>query len=400
MKTPASILALLAALLLAAPIHAQQRALPPSNNQADESAQKIKELQKQRIAVLKEQSEVLTYLIQHPFPDQAHDPYDDALQARLLLLQAELVATDNEAERIALYQGAIDTLKTYEQAKKYEEGPDDKLILAQITGAIVLKMKARRLEVEMLLEQAKAKEAKQETTARHIKELQKERLVTLKKLVYELAQRVKTTPADFEELIDSRRLLLQAELETAESASDRVAFYKQAADALKEYESWAEEQRTRARTTAVVPLTVKARRLEAEIDLEKVQRKDGEPEKVQRVQKLQTEGIATLEALVAAARELYRNPIANPVDRSSYEDILKAERLLLQARLDAAEKESDRIALYEKIVESLNSSEEVATSQFEGARVARDAILAVQAQRLAVEIELEQAKAKEANGEM
>jgi hypothetical protein len=377
-------LAVLVAVLLDASTHAQERALPASN----ESVQKVKELRKQRIAVLKELVAGLTELILHPILEEAYDPYGDALEARLLLLRAELDAAEKGAGRIALYLGAIDTLKKYQAGKKYEEGTDGEVTLVGVAGPVVLKTKARRLEVEIQLEQAKAEEAKEGTTPPRIKELQQERLATLKKLVDDLAQRVKTTPAEFGDLIEARRLLLLAELDTAENVSDRIALYKNAADALKEYEAWANGEVKDGRTTTVVALAVKASRLEAEIDWKRAQMKGGKPETAQQIKSLHKDRIATLEKLVDQAAEKFKNAFG------PYEDVLEAQQLLLQARLDVAEKESDRIALYEKTVEVLKSREELAENQFAAARRTLDAVLMVQAQRLEVEMQLAQAKAK------
>ena len=109
-----------------------------------------------------------------------------------------------------------------------------------------------------------------------------------------------------------------------------------------------------------------------------------------KVQELQKERVATLEKLVDVASANFRNA------RGSYEDVLKAQLQLLQARLDAAEKAADRIALYKQAIDSLKKSEELARTRVESGRGTEAAVLGIKAQRLEVEIQLERAKAREA----
>jgi hypothetical protein len=82
---------------------------------------------------------------------QALASFDEVLEARLLLAKAKLDATEQDSDRIPLYQEIVNVLKQYEQSA--EE-------MAKATGgsyASVLRIKARRLEAEIQLEQAKAK---------------------------------------------------------------------------------------------------------------------------------------------------------------------------------------------------------------------------------------------------
>jgi hypothetical protein len=90
-------------------------------------------------------------------------------------------------------------------------------------------------------------------------------------------------------------------------------------------------------------------------------------ESTTKIKELQTERIAALKELVEISLKLYQN------GRSSYEEALDAQGLLLQAELDGTEKESD-------------------------GRGANTAILKFRAKRLEAEIHLEQARAKEAKG--
>jgi outer membrane protein TolC len=150
MRVSALLLTVAAATVLAAPAHARDRVNLPLKEPAEESAKKIKELQKERIATLKELVDVLTKLAQN-----GRVEIGEALEARLLLLNAELGAAEKGADCIALYKKAIDALK------EYEELADARVKAGRGTVATGLNIKARRLEVEIQLEKAKAKEAKE-----------------------------------------------------------------------------------------------------------------------------------------------------------------------------------------------------------------------------------------------
>ncbi len=150
MKMPALILVAVTALLPASPASPQAVAAdPPAKDQAEASAQKVKDLQKERIATLQELVDVLTKLAQ-----ASRVEVGEATQARVLLLRAELDAAEKGADRVALYEKAVDSLR------KYEELARAQVAAGRATEAAVLKVKARRLEAEIELEQAKAKDAK------------------------------------------------------------------------------------------------------------------------------------------------------------------------------------------------------------------------------------------------
>jgi hypothetical protein len=152
MTIPALILAV-ASTLSAAPPTPRDGAKPPVKEQLEASAERIKELKKERIAALKEQIETLNSILPRPAL-AGWDRSGELLEARLLLLQAELEVTEEGADRIALYRGAVESLKQYEEAAQRE------VDRARGTRAAVLRIKARRLEVEIQLEQAEAKWAK------------------------------------------------------------------------------------------------------------------------------------------------------------------------------------------------------------------------------------------------
>ncbi len=150
MKTLALIATVMAAALLIAAASPRETVGKSRKDQHEESAKKVKELQKERIATLKEMAEALAKLFQH-----GNVTYGEVAEARTLLFKAELDAAEKESERITLYQKRVQALK---EAEKLAE---QRVKAAIGTRATVLKIKAMRLEAEIDLERAKAKAAKE-----------------------------------------------------------------------------------------------------------------------------------------------------------------------------------------------------------------------------------------------
>jgi len=150
MRMPALILTVMAATLLMAPASLRAGVNLSRKDQAEESAKKVKELQKERIATLTEMVDATTRMFQN-----GKVSLEEVCKARLLLLTAELDAAEKESDRITLYKNIVDELKKYEDfdAKMVEQ--------ARGSQVSVLKVRARRLEAEINLERAKAKEAKE-----------------------------------------------------------------------------------------------------------------------------------------------------------------------------------------------------------------------------------------------
>ncbi|SRR5579884_926180 len=149
MRMPALILTVMAATLLLGPASPQEKANPSRKYQTEESAKKIKELQKERIATLKEMADVISALYQ-----RGQGSLEDVLVARLLVHKAELDAAEKESDRITLYKNIVDELK------KLETIADGIVKAARGSKSTFLKVKARRLEAEINLERAMVKEAK------------------------------------------------------------------------------------------------------------------------------------------------------------------------------------------------------------------------------------------------
>lgn len=116
----------------------------------DETSKKIKALQKERIATLKEVADHVNALFK-----SGHASFEEAAEARLLVLNAELDDAEKQSDRIAINEKIVDVMK------KYEEVADSMVKVGKEMRSSFLKTKARRLEAEIRLERAKLKEAKE-----------------------------------------------------------------------------------------------------------------------------------------------------------------------------------------------------------------------------------------------
>jgi hypothetical protein len=120
--------------------------------------------------------------------------------------------------------------------------------------------------------------------------------------------------------------------------------------------------------------------------------KDQIGESTKKIKELQKEWISTLEAVADQSAKLYTSA------RIEYSVYLDAIKMLYKARLDVAEKESDRIEIHKKTIELLEKFMQLAKAKFEAARGTEMAMLSVKAMLLEVEIALEKTKLKEAKG--
>ena len=133
-----------------APAIPQDRVKPSPKERVEESAKKVKELQKERIATLKQMVDVNSRL-----QERGIASFEEVAEAKLLLLNAELDAAEKESSRITIYKSIVDVLKGGE---KFAE---DAVRTAGGPQVRILQVKARRLEAEINLERAKAKEAQE-----------------------------------------------------------------------------------------------------------------------------------------------------------------------------------------------------------------------------------------------
>jgi hypothetical protein len=148
-RIPALILICIAATVFLSSAIPQDKVNPPSK-EVEASTKKVGELQKERIATL-------TGLVDIAFRLALTGRLElsDLLEERLTLLKAEVDFADKESDRIVLYEKALESLKEYQAlAKARKEN-------AMGTELPILKIKATSLEIEILLEQAKIKVAKE-----------------------------------------------------------------------------------------------------------------------------------------------------------------------------------------------------------------------------------------------
>jgi len=148
MRKSVSMLAVIAATLMVSSAPAQERATPANIARTEESAKKVKELRKERIAVLKKLTDQLTILFKN-----ATVPYDEVLESMQSLSEAELEIAETDKERVELYKKLIDALKQREAVAEAQWKA------ARATETSVLKWRAKRLVAEIHLEQAKLKVA-------------------------------------------------------------------------------------------------------------------------------------------------------------------------------------------------------------------------------------------------
>ncbi len=146
MRMSARILTVMVATLLTASAGAQDKVDPSRKEQIQESAKKVKELQQERIATLKQLVDVNAKLFQ-----SGTVPLDAVLEARALVCEAELEAAEKQSDRITLHKNLVDLLKQMEDVAKH------RFETARSSPAPLLKIRARRLKAEIDLERAKAK---------------------------------------------------------------------------------------------------------------------------------------------------------------------------------------------------------------------------------------------------
>lgn len=149
MKMPALILVAVATTLPVAPASPRDDAKPPAEEPVEAPAQKIKDLQKERIETLEKLVDQLNKLAQ-----ASRVEFGEVLEARLQLFQARLDGAEKIADRVTICKEAIEALK------KYEEVASAQFRVGRTTESTGLKIRARRLEVEIQLEQMKLKEVK------------------------------------------------------------------------------------------------------------------------------------------------------------------------------------------------------------------------------------------------
>ncbi len=84
---------------------------------------------------------------------------------------------------------------------------------------------------------------------------------------------------------------------------------------------------------------------------------DSTAESVKKLKELRKERIATLEKRVDQLATLFQHT------RAQYEDVLEAQQLLIEAKLEAAETDEERVGLHDRLVAVLKALETNAEAQ-------------------------------------
>lgn len=118
--------------------------------------------------------------------------------------------------------------------------------------------------------------------------------------------------------------------------------------------------------------------------------KNQQEESAGKIKKLQKERLEALSAAIESAGVLLQQGRALP------EVVDECRQQLLQAQIEYAEDDAQRIQFCESYIKALKQSEELAIARKESARGSEMAVQKTKATRLGAEIELEQLKAKAA----
>ena len=149
MKTPALIVTMIGIALLIAAASPQDEAGVARKGPQEESARRIKELKKEKIAALNAMLEVVTAQRQ-----AAQATSLDVSEATIRLRQAEADAAEQESDRLKLYEEIV------ELTKKQDEIADRLWKSGQAPYTAAANAKVKRYDAEITLEQAKAKSMK------------------------------------------------------------------------------------------------------------------------------------------------------------------------------------------------------------------------------------------------
>lgn len=139
--------------------------------------------------------------------------------------------------------------------------------------ALIVMVMATALVVSAANSQDKGRAKNQDESTKKISDLQKERIAALQAVADVAAHLVKSGQLSIEEACDAKLVLLRAQIDAAETDADRIKFCEDLVEAMKQYEEIAKARKASAQGTEVSVLKVKASRLEAEINLERLKAK-------------------------------------------------------------------------------------------------------------------------------
>jgi multidrug efflux pump subunit AcrA (membrane-fusion protein) len=295
-----------------------------------------------------------------------------------MLMDAELEVCESNKERIAVLEQILAIAKDNETIASIRPGAS---VRGRQAGALLAT--AERLRVEIALEKAKANLG----TAARIKELQKERLATTRELAKLQTLRFNNDRDVAEEVVESTRMLMNAELEVCESNKERLAILERILAAAKENEMVTSRPASSVRSGRTDIFLTLVERLRIEIALE--QAKDN-PEKEASIKKLQ-------KSRLQASRELAKQKTLRfKGDVALVEDVLEATRMLMDAELRSCESNEERIAALQRILATAKENESTSMTIVKCGLARLGTSLKAKAERLRIEIALERAKADNA----
>jgi outer membrane protein TolC len=180
---------------------------------AEEKVSRLKELLKEKVAALKEAAALV---------EKAHQsgaaPLEQVQQANRAVLDAELELCDNDKERIAVLEKIVAlTRQQEEQARELEKK-------SALPAGAVIAARVRRIDAEIVLERAKARQQAGRENARSVVELAESELEMWKERVAWSERMVKKGYLTERQLQTERAALKQAEtvLEKARRELDGV----------------------------------------------------------------------------------------------------------------------------------------------------------------------------------
>ena len=245
----------------------------------------------------------------------------------------------------------------------------------------------------------------EEPKAAKIQELEKERELTLRKIVA-VNEELRTKgivgggasgEASFlAESHQAERAWLNAQLNLSKTDPERVAVYDQHLKLAKAQEDSLTKRVTGGVARDQLRLLAKGYRLGVEIDLERAKAKAGgqpippDDAKDVRVKKLAQEQVETLRKAIALDNELRNRGITGS---DNWLQLAQNQRALLTIKLALCENDKERVAVVEKALTLAKRHEDFVTKRVNGGIAREQSVMLAKTNRLEFEIELEKAKA-------
>jgi hypothetical protein len=197
------------------------------------------------------------------------------------------------------------------------------------------------------------------------------------------AMRYNVGAEQFEGRWEDERLLLDAELEAAGKPDERSKSYQRYADYMKEYEQIVRARVGVGRADEFNVLEVRAKRLEAQIWLQRARIPPGEADSPE------------VRIMLRERLEVIRKALGPAKGGRPSSGMMHLHRAMLEAELTSSSKPTDHLAAYQRYAETLKSFEEQTKLQREIGRLTDDEyLLRYMAMRLEAETWLLRARAR------